>query len=80
MNMLYTSTNPFTSNLTKLATAVLFGALFVFVTFKVIDTAASHPDVHFSYSTQECVKVVNYTDELFTCDNLPKRFYHVWVQ
>ena len=38
------------------------------------------PDVHFSYSTDECVKVINYTDEIFSCENLPTKFNHVWVQ
>ena len=38
------------------------------------------PDVHFSYSTDQCVKVVNYTDEQFNCSNYPAKFNHVWVQ
>ena len=38
------------------------------------------PDVHFSYSSGECVRVLNYTDEVFTCENLPERFHHVWVE
>ena len=43
-------------------------------------SALSMPDVHVSYATNECVKVVNYTDEIFSCDNLPSKFNHVWVQ
>jgi hypothetical protein len=54
---------------------IVFGGLVL-----AIGKAAALPDVHFSYSTQNCVKVVNYTDDQFTCDNLPKRFYHVWVE
>jgi hypothetical protein len=42
--------------------------------------ALKMPDVHFSYSTGECVEVVNYTDETFACDNYPSKFNHVWVQ
>jgi hypothetical protein len=42
--------------------------------------AMKMPDVHFSYSTNECVEVVNYTDEQFTCSNYPTKFHHVWVQ
>ena len=45
-----------------------------------IISALSVPDVHVSYATNECVKVVNYTDEIFSCDNLPSKFNHVWVQ
>ena len=46
----------------------------------VVGRALALPDVHFSYSTNECVKVVNYTDEQFTCDNYPSKFNHVWVE
>ena len=46
-----------------------------------IDKAAALPDVHFSYSTNECVKVVNYDDDdNYICENLPKKFYHVWEE
>jgi hypothetical protein len=45
-----------------------------------MNSALSAPDVHVSYATNECVKVVNYTDETFSCDNLPSKFNHVWVQ
>jgi hypothetical protein len=46
----------------------------------VTNEALKMPDVHFSYSTDSCVKVINYTDEQFTCENLPTKFNHVWVQ
>lgn len=38
------------------------------------------PDVHFSNSTGECVRVLNYLpgDE-YTCDDMPKSYNHVWV-
>ena len=45
-----------------------------------MNSALRAPDVHVSYATNECVKVVNYTDEIFSCDNLPSKFNHVWVQ
>ena len=45
-----------------------------------MNSALSAPDVHFSYETNECVTVVNYTDEIFSCDNLPSKFNHVWVK
>jgi hypothetical protein len=48
--------------------------------FYAMSTALAMPDVHFSYSTGECVEVVNYTDDEFTCDNYPEKFNHVWVQ
>lgn len=44
-------------------------------------TAVSLPDVWFSYSTGDCVKVLNYAQsDNYSCENLPKRFYHVWVE
>ena len=42
--------------------------------------ALSMPDAYFSYATNECVKLINYTDEVFACENLPSKFNHVWVQ
>ena len=46
-----------------------------------IDSAASLPDVHFSYKTNDCVKVVNYIqDHNYTCDDLPTKYYHVWEE
>ena len=44
------------------------------------NSALSMPDVYISYSTGECVKVVNYTDEQFTCANYPSKFNHVWAE
>ena len=46
-----------------------------------INSAAALPDVHFSYKTNECVKVVNYIEgHNYTCDNLPTKYYHVWEE
>ena len=47
----------------------------------VLNKAMALPDVHFSYETGNCVKVVNYNqDDNYSCENLPTRFYHVWEQ
>lgn len=64
----------------KYVQIVLASVALVYGTFYLIDTAASMPDVHFSYATNECVKVINYTDEIFSCESLPTKFHHVWVQ
>ena len=58
--------------------AVFFGLLGLGM--YAADSALKMPDVHFSYATNECVEVVNYTDEQFDCSNYPKKFNHVWVQ
>jgi hypothetical protein len=52
------------------ATAALAYALIVW---------AEMPDVHVSYASGLCVEVVNYGTD-YTCDSLPSRFNHVWVQ
>lgn len=45
-----------------------------------VNSALALPDVWFSYSSNDCVRVVNYREgDNYTCDNLPGRFYHVWV-
>lgn len=42
---------------------------------------AQMPDVHVSNSTGECVKVINYDERFdYTCENLPKKYNHVWVK
>ena len=42
--------------------------------------AGSIPDVHVSYSTGECVRVINYADTDYSCENQPQKYNHVWVQ
>lgn len=43
-------------------------------------SAASIPDVHTSYASGECVKVINYTDDNYSCENMPTRYNNVWVK
>ena len=58
----------------------LAGAAGVAALFAVLVNAAAMPDVYFSYSTDQCVKVVNYDDSNYTCENYPSKFNHVWVK
>lgn len=54
-----------------------FGAALMFS----LNSALMLPDVYTSYSTNECVKVVNYDiSNSFSCDNLPTKYHHVWVK
>lgn len=64
----------------KYLTTVLLGVAVLGSTMYFVDKALAMPDVWFSYATNECVKVVNYTDEIFSCETLPSKFHHVWVQ
>ena len=64
----------------NLVTGVVFSLMLGGFTYVVLD-AAELPDVWFSHSTGECVKVLNYADiDAYNCENLPSRFYHVWVK
>jgi len=42
---------------------------------------AAIPDVLVSHSTDECVTVINYTDEdIYSCENMPTKYNKVWVK
>ena len=63
---------------------ILYTALSIFVISLVfvfaVSVYANIPDVHVSHSTNECVKVINYTEELFSCENMPTKYNKVWVK
>lgn len=61
------------------------GLLVATVMFMGIDYAFSLPEVLVSYSSKECVGVNNYpgiffNHEVFSCENMPSKFDHVWVK
>ena len=62
------------------------GTVVVFVAaFLMMDHAFSLPSVIESYSTGECVTVENYpgivfNQEMYSCENMPSKFYHVYVK
>jgi hypothetical protein len=46
-----------------------------------LNFAVTLPDVMFSYSSDECVKVINYAEgNKYSCENLPTKFNHIWVE
>jgi hypothetical protein len=46
-----------------------------------LNSVLSIPDVMFSYSTDKCVKVINYVEsDKYSCENLPTKFNHIWVE
>jgi len=60
-------------------------AVFVVLAFGMLDYAFSIPDVLVSYSTNECVGVENFpgiifNQEIYSCENMPSKFYHVYVK
>ena len=63
---------------------IFMGLLVAFATggftYLMLD-AASMPDVWVSYSTGECVQVLNYADgDNYSCENMPSKYNHVWVK
>lgn len=65
--------------MTKVFGFLAVGALGVGLVYSM-NSALSLPDVHVSYTTNECVKVVNYASTTYSCENLPTKFYHVWTK
>ena len=60
-------TNTKELNMKNVLYTVIFTGLLSLGAFMALSNALDIPDVYFSYETGECVKVVNYTDENFTC-------------
>ena len=55
------------------------------IAFLMVDYAFSIPNVLESYSTRECVEVENFpgiifNQEIYSCENMPSKFYHVYVK
>ena len=45
-----------------------------------VNYAMSIPDMEVSYSTGECVSVINYADTTYSCENQPQKYNHIWVK
>ena len=64
----------------KTITSIAIGLVLGWLGMSLILDAMSIPDVHYSYSTSECVKVLNYAEgDKYSCENLPTKFNHVWI-
>jgi len=44
-----------------------------------VNSAMSIPDMEVSYSTGECVSVINYADTTYSCEDQPQKYNHIWV-
>jgi hypothetical protein len=62
-----------------LFTIALGAPLFGMLGYVIAETTEM-PDVYMSYSTGECVEVINYADTNYSCENFPVKFNHVWVK
>lgn len=56
------------------AVMLLWGLAWVFADYLDL------PEVHISYLTRECVRVVNADGSPGSCGALPDRYHHVWVE
>lgn len=55
--------------------SVLISLLFI------LGDAMNIPDVMVSYSTGECVEVLNYKeDDKYSCIDMPSKYNHMWVK
>lgn len=64
----------------NLGFSILFGVCCGLLAYAFL-TVMSLPDVWVSYSTDECVKVINYVEgQNYSCENMPEKFNHVWVK
>ena len=69
----------------KALTALLLMVAIVFLLMN-LKRQLDMPEVQFSYSTKECVKVLDPKAEYegrrseWSCDRLPERYNHTWVQ
>lgn len=58
--------------------AVLFTLAFV-IMWGVVKCASDLPIVQISVSTGKCVDVWD-KDRIYSCDNMPSKYEHVWVK
>jgi len=59
----------------------VMGVIALVAVFFALTTALDIPDVYVSHSTDECVTVINYTDEdIYSCENMPTKYNKVWVK
>ena len=71
------SKNAIYDTISVLIVCIVIGGIAMTMAFKL----TSMPDVHMSHSSGECVNVINYDDRFdYTCENLPDKYNHVWVE
>lgn len=61
-------------------TPIAIGLFLVWGLFTALDGLLSQPEVHESWTTKQCVRVINGDGSEGSCDNLPDKYKHVWVQ
>lgn len=62
------------------AAPLAFAVLLIWGTAGVFVDYLDRPEVHISYLTRECVRVVNADGSPGSCGSLPDRYKRVWVE
>ena len=61
--------------------AIVMSVIGLVAIFFALTTSLDIPDVLISHSTNECVSVINYTDEdTYSCENMPTKYNKIWVK
>jgi hypothetical protein len=59
---------------------VLAAVAFTVVIAAMALQALSTPDVEFSYSSKQCMAVINTDNRDYSCNNLPSKYNRIWVK
>lgn len=65
---------------TDIILTAVVGAVTALIVILGLLSITDSPDVMFSHSTGKCVKVVMPDGSLGSCNRLPKKYNHYWVQ
>lgn len=65
------------SEMIKVEDVMMVGGLILLVLLATV-MMTDVPDVQFSIETEKCVKVI--PESAGSCDDIPRRYNHVWVQ
>ena len=57
---------------------IIFSVMAVILFTVALDSFLGQPEVIFSYSTKECVKVINADGSLGDCSKLPENYIFTW--
>lgn len=57
---------------------IIFSVMAVILFTVALDSFLGQPEVIFSYTTKECVKVINANGTLGDCSKLPENYIFTW--
>lgn len=69
-----------TSRILRVLRYVIMFSIAIGAFMLLLDYLCSIPIVYESQSTGKCVQVSDVTENHYTCDNMPLKYFHIWVQ